>query len=1477
MKREVVFLISFLSLISFISATSIPIYVTPLTLNGTINPNTTYAYYFNLTTDSTCNNVVFGSPNFIVTTGSNGIAFIDLTVPDNLTVIPSYLCEYRNGTFVDDIPFSGQFFDNVYAQNINTSQNIYTAGTFYGNGSGLSNTNASTLNGYNASFFMPLNNSLFGNFSFNGGWQNGGLSILGGNIYTQTLYTANFSNLNVSNININGSFLPYSGFDNQFNLGGETQRWDNLFIGGNLYSNGTIYENSVPISTEYYSISNPSNYYNSTTIPSYYPLTNPYGYYNSTNLPPPGNNLFDQVLNTTSNVTFFNVTATNIIGGNICYTNGTGCPASSGISWTTATNGTLAQYQFTNNNFNGSGDVNTSGQVNGSTVYSGGLNLTTAYLYNSTGLIADWNASGLIANTTVTDWLNVMNGTLALMSNLSSYYLASNPLSFFNSTTLQNVSQLLNDNGYYNSSTIPNYLLISNWNSTNSSYITWQNALNGTLLQVNNSAMDFNISTGYFNLSNQTQSGLFYVNGANGRVGIGTTAPSYTLDLNGDENINATLESGLTNVTAGAGSQAYTILRVPGTTNHPSTRITVYPSTSPNTAGNILSIGNNLYTASTGGTVTENASDSGTMLELGRDGSAYFAQMNSSGNLFYPFVISAVGTSAGNVGIGTATPQTAEQINFATGNTVLGTNSLGLVLNRTDSININYGAGIGLIGYNNSGTTISGGLFGFHINYYNASVGSSTTPFVINESTGNGNVGINTTTPQNTLNVQGDANFTGSAYSQGYNLTNGYLFATNGTYTSWANAMNGTLLQVNNSAMDLNISSGYFNISNQSNSGLFYVNGANGRVGIGTTTPQNALNVIGSGNFSGGIDIPGTSTKIYMESSTNPTFLELNSTAASGLTFSINPFRTGVSNIGFEIRDVTAGVARISIDGSGNVGIGVGSPTEKLDVNGTINASQILINGTALITWAAATNGTLLQVNNSAMDFNISTGYFNLSNQTQSGLFYVNGANGRVGIGTTSPAGLLSVASSNAPSPTNLPSWSSAWAVFGPNAGSANGAALGLGYNNSNGAYIYSVAPDNVWEPLTIAASNISFLTGATNLQGLFQSGTGNVGINTTNPQNALNVVGSINISGNQNFTLDRNGVGASTLQVSTGTVAGHTGLNIQNTRTDSGSGIISFKANSTATSSQMVLLDSGNVGINTTTPQNALNVLGDINATTSIYSDGYNLSAFVTNGTFTTYNFANNNFNGTGYFNTSGYINTSGLINGSTVYSQGYNLTTAYLYNSTGLITNYTTIINGSGLIQNWNVSGWIANWNATGYIANWNATGLIANWTNVINATGLVANWTNIVNGSGLIYNYSKVDNGSGLIQNWNVSGWIANWNATGYIANWNATGLIANWTNVINATGLVANWTNIVNGSGLIYNYSKVDNGSGLIQNWNVSGWIANWNATGYIANWNATGLIANWTWNKIDNGSVVLNGTSRNYYVGSSNNFTVNSCY
>jgi len=40
-----------------------------------------------------------------------------------------------------------------------------------------------TLDGHLASFFMPLNQSVFGNFSFNGGWLNDGLSIIDGDLY----------------------------------------------------------------------------------------------------------------------------------------------------------------------------------------------------------------------------------------------------------------------------------------------------------------------------------------------------------------------------------------------------------------------------------------------------------------------------------------------------------------------------------------------------------------------------------------------------------------------------------------------------------------------------------------------------------------------------------------------------------------------------------------------------------------------------------------------------------------------------------------------------------------------------------------------------------------------------------------------------------------------------------------------------------------------------------------------------------------------------------------------------------------------------------------------------------------------------------------------------------------------------------------------------------------------------------------------
>jgi len=84
-----------------------------------------------------------------------------------------------------------------------------------------------------------------------------------------------------------------------------------------------------------------------------------------------------------------------------------------------------------------------------------------------------------------------------------------------------------------------------------------------------------------------------------GNVGIGTTSPGAKLDVQGGININTGTESV-------GGSTLDTILRIPGLTGFPYTRMTIYKSTTA--GGNILSLGNNLYIANSGATVQENSS-----------------------------------------------------------------------------------------------------------------------------------------------------------------------------------------------------------------------------------------------------------------------------------------------------------------------------------------------------------------------------------------------------------------------------------------------------------------------------------------------------------------------------------------------------------------------------------------------------------------------------------------------------------------------------------------------------------------------------------------------------------------------------------------------------------------------------------------------------------------------------------------------------
>lgn len=102
-------------------ASAYPVYLRP-TLGGNIQPDTSIDYSFNFTIDSGCSNVVL-SQSSTITTDSYGIGFVDLDV-SGITSIPSYLCEYREGSLRKVHTLSDQLFRNIYASSVNLTNNI---------------------------------------------------------------------------------------------------------------------------------------------------------------------------------------------------------------------------------------------------------------------------------------------------------------------------------------------------------------------------------------------------------------------------------------------------------------------------------------------------------------------------------------------------------------------------------------------------------------------------------------------------------------------------------------------------------------------------------------------------------------------------------------------------------------------------------------------------------------------------------------------------------------------------------------------------------------------------------------------------------------------------------------------------------------------------------------------------------------------------------------------------------------------------------------------------------------------------------------------------------------------------------------------------------------------------------------------------------------------------------------------------------
>jgi hypothetical protein len=510
--------------------------------------------------------------------------------------------------------------------------------------------------------------------------------------------------------------------------------------------------------------------------------------------------------------------------------------------------------------------------------------------------------------------------------------------------------------------------------------------------------------------------------------------------------------------------------------------------------------------------------DSGAGIGIGTTAPLGLLQINSGTGAASLFV----SATNGNVGIGTTSPG-AYRLN------VVGTSTAPAILA------VGAGSG-GLWGYDSGGIGVRGTDGGTGVGGYFA----STSGYAL--LTGTGNVGIGTTAPTHPLEVYGTASM--------------MLLHLTGTTTGL-----GSLGGAAGSAGDVQFSDGAGNMAGDQN---FVWDNANKRLGIGTSVPSYALDVIGTIRSTGLI----TTTATFLGN------ISINGTMAhtgTGTTNYITKW-TGTTSLGN---------AMLYDTGTG-VGVGTTAPAYTLDVNGSLRASNIVATTATIANLAignlTTTTGTTMPSGTGTASYMAK--WISAANIGASSILYDSGTS--IGIGTTSPISKLHVST----------------------VGASVDNAISIDADAGNISNLYWRKAGVVkWGAYVDASSNDLKYYDGTADRVTFRSG-GNVGIGTVSPNSKLYVAGggwvsNAGSSNNSAFALGAQSIGADAAIYSYGSICAANGSG----DCSGTGGIVLGRSNTTAalnltTGSSFF---TGNVGIGTTAPGNSLDVRSPSSATISV------------------------------------------------------------------------------------------------------------------------------------------------------------------------------------------------------------------------------------------------------------------------------------